>query len=142
METLFIQAGIAIPAHELHIETSRAGGPGGQYVNKTESRVILRWNILHTSALTQEQKERVLAYFGHKITNDGDLIIIAATERSQHQNKELAYKRLAQELKKALYIPKKRIATTVSKIAKEKNIQHKKRRALIKKFRSKVSHEE
>lgn len=142
MENLYIQAGVEIPAHELHIETSRAGGPGGQYVNKTESRVMLRWNLMHTTALTEEQKARALAYFSNKLTEEGDILITAATERSQHQNRELAYKRLTQELKKALFIPKKRIATTVSKIAKEKNIQHKKRRALIKKFRSKVSHEE
>lgn len=139
---LHIQGSISIPEHELVIETSRAGGPGGQHVNKTESRVTLRWNITHTTALTDEQKARVSQYFHNTVTEEGDILIITATERSQHQNKELAYKKLAELLRKALYIPKKRIATTVSQSTKEKNIQQKKKRALIKKFRSKISHDE
>lgn len=139
---LYVQNNIIIPGHELVIETSRAGGPGGQHVNKTESRVTLRWNVLHTTALTEEQKARVLRHFHNKLTEEGDILIITATERSQHQNKEHAYKKLIEAVRKALYVPKKRMATKIPKARKEKNLQHKKKHSVIKKLRSKLRTEE
>ena len=57
---LSIKNGIIIPEHELEITTSRAGGPGGQHVNKTSTRITVRWNVKNTNALNPEQKERVL----------------------------------------------------------------------------------
>lgn len=142
MSNVYVQNGIIIPEDELIIETSRAGGPGGQHVNKTNSRVVLRWNIVTSRVLTEEQKEHVGRYFQSRLTHEGELIIAVSTMRSQHQNKELAYERLAQELRSALYIPKKRVPTSISKTAKEKGAQHKKRRSLIKKFRGSVQHDE
>lgn len=128
---------IIIPAHELIFETSRSGGPGGQHVNKTESRVMLRWNLFNTTILNDAQKERAKKYFGERITHEGDLIITATTMRSQHQNKEYAYKKLIIELKKALFVPKSRIPTTLSKTAKERGLARKKKHSYIKKMRTK-----
>jgi ribosome-associated protein len=132
-----IKNGIVIPSHELEITTSRAGGPGGQHVNKAETRVTLRWNAHKTTALNEEQKARVLQNLHTRLTSDGDLIIHNSSSRSQQQNKQMALAQLAQEIRKALHVPKKRMATHVSKAVKESRFRVKTRRSMIKKMRSK-----
>lgn len=131
-----IKNGIIIPGHEIEVATSKAGGPGGQHVNKTESRITVRWNVKTTTALNEIQKERVLQNLQSRLTADGDLIINNSTSRSQQQNKEKALEQLAQEVRKALYVPKKRMATRVTKAGKESRLQEKTRRSSIKKMRS------
>ncbi len=128
-----IKNGIVIPASELKITTSRASGPGGQHVNKTETRITVRWNVKETDALNEKQKERVLQNLKTHLTDNGDLIIHNSTSRSQQQNKELALKNLAQKVKKALYIPKKRIPTRISKAKKESRLREKKHQSTLKK---------
>lgn len=135
-----VKNGITIPEHELEITTSRSGGAGGQHVNKTDTRITVRWNVKNTTALTEEQKMRVLQNLEHKLTTEGDLIIHSSESRSQHQNKELALKNLAAIVRKALFVPKKRMATTVSKSTKEKRLHSKKRHGEIKKMRGKIEY--
>ena len=139
---LSIKNGIIIPEHELEITTSRAGGPGGQHVNKTSTRITVRWNVKNTNALNPEQKERVLQKLAPQLTSEGDLIIHNSASRSQEQNKRMAFARLAQEVRNALHIPKKRMATKVSRGVKEARLHEKSRRGFIKKMRSKRIHEE
>lgn len=139
---LSIKNGIIIPEHELEITTSRAGGPGGQHVNKTSTRITVRWNVKNTNALNPEQKERVLQKLASQLTIEGDLIIHNSASRSQEQNKRMALARLAQEVRNALHIPKKRMATKISKGVKESRLHEKSRRSFIKKMRSKRIHEE
>ncbi len=135
--SLYIKNGINIPENELEITTSRSGGPGGQHVNKTNTRVTVRWNIKNTNVLTPEKKEMVLKNLGNQITLDGDLIVHNNSSRSQIKNKEMAFETLAQKIRKALYVPKKRIKTNVTKSAKENRLQKKSHKSLIKKTRSK-----
>jgi len=134
---LFIKNGITIPDHELEITTSRAGGPGGQHVNKTDTRITVRWNVNNTQALTEEQKARVLEKLHNRLTSEGDLIVHNSASRSQNQNKKSALSILAQEIRDALYIPKKRIATKIPKALKEARLKTKSHRSSIKKMRSK-----
>lgn len=131
-----IKNSIVIPDHELEITASRSGGPGGQHVNKTSTRITVRWNVRQTTALSDTQKERVLQKLASRLTIDGDLIISNSTSRSQQQNKELALERLADTIRKALYIPKRRMKTRVPKKAKEARLKAKTYRSTIKKMRS------
>lgn len=137
MEDLHIKNGIIVPAHELEISASRSGGPGGQHVNKTSTKITVRWNVKNTQALTPEQKERVLAKLASQLTLDGDLLIHNSSSRSQQQNKDMALKKLALEIRKALHVPKKRMKTVVSAQAQEARLHEKAHHGTIKKLRSK-----
>jgi ribosome-associated protein len=134
---LHIKNDITIPSHELEISSSRSGGAGGQHVNKTSTRITVRWNVRTTAALTDEQKERVLQKLAHKLTNEGELIVHNSASRSQQQNKEQALAQLAHELRNALYVPKKRMKTRISQQTKETRLEKKAQRSEIKKGRSK-----
>lgn len=133
---IFVQEGVIIPEHELEISTSRSGGAGGQHVNKTESKVTVRWNVKTSNAITDEQKVRIIENLGTRLTEDGDFIIHSSESRSQQHNRMAALKRLEKEIKKALHVPKRRMKTRVSKQAKEARLQEKKYRSSIKKLRS------
>lgn len=133
-----IKNGIVIPGYEIEITASRAGGPGGQHVNKASTRITIRWNVPTTSVLTAIQKERVLQKLAHRLTSEGDLIIHSGVSRNQRHNKEDALNRLASEIRKALHVPKKRIPTCIPKSVKEARLTFKKRRGEIKKTRGKI----
>jgi ribosome-associated protein len=134
---LFIKHGITIPEHELEISSSRAGGPGGQHVNKTNSKITVRFNIAQSSALPEFLKARVIEKLATQLTSEGDLVVHNSESRSQQQNKELALARLALILRQALHIPKKRIATKIPHAKQEARLQNKTQRSSIKKMRSK-----
>ena len=137
MNDVLVKNGIVIPGAELEFAASKSGGPGGQHVNKTESRITVRWNVLASVALNDEQKERVLQKLQSRLTSDGYLIINEGGSRSQQQNKEVVLARLAEEIRKALHVPKKRMATKVSAGVKKKRVDSKRLHGGIKKMRSK-----
>lgn len=126
-----------IPESEIEITASRSGGPGGQHVNKTSTRITLRWNVQKSTALTPEQKERAVAYLNTRLTTEGDLIIHNSSTRSQMRNKEAALHELYALVQKALYIPKKRVKTKIPKALQKKRLENKTRHGVIKKMRSK-----
>ncbi len=133
---------IVIPAHELEITASRASGSGGQHVNKSNTRITVRWNVLQSHALSDEQKERVMQKLHPHVTHEGDYIVHNSESRSQHINKKHALMHLAQEVRKALFVPKKRMATRVSKSAQQARLQSKAQRSTIKKMRGKKIQED
>ena len=132
---LHIKNSTIIPEHELTITASRSSGPGGQHVNKTSSRITVRWNVHKTAALTDEQKERVLQKLAAELTSEGDILVSSSASRSQHQNRELALQQLAKKIKEALYVPKKRVKRHLSHAIKESRLQAKKHHAFLKKRR-------
>lgn len=136
--SLKINSSIEIPPGELQFQFSRSGGPGGQNVNKVESRVEVSFNIPASKVLSSKQKERLLSKLASRIDSDGNLRISAQESRSQYANREVAIARLAEVLRKGLVVPRKRVTTKPSRAAKEERLQRKKSHSAKKRMRGRV----
>jgi ribosome-associated protein len=117
---------ISLIGAELVFTTSRSSGPGGQNVNKVNSKVTIKWNVADSFAITQEEKETLLQKLKGKLTVDNVLIVTAQDKRSQLENKEAAILRLERMINKAFEVKKKRKATKPTKSSVQKRIQSKK----------------
>ena len=139
---LQVTAAIQIPDSELIESFVRASGPGGQNVNKVASAVELRFDVAASPSLTDALRQRLLARRDRRLTGDGVLVIQANRFRDQSKNRADARDRLAEILRAALHVPKKRVATKPTRASKERRIASKKKRAQHKQTRSKHwSHE-
>lgn len=136
-KNLPIKTDLTIPEDELTISASRSGGAGGQHVNKTSSRITVQWNIQTSRALSDEQRQRLLAKLQSQLSNEGLITVHHSSSRSQHQNKQAALELLAEKIRRALHVPKKRLATGMTQGAKEKRLQSKRLHSALKKMRSK-----
>ena len=123
---------------ELSFQTSRSGGPGGQNVNKVNSRVTLKWDVVHSTILPEEQKELLVKKLASRLTKDGILMLTAQDSRSQLQNKETVLHKLDELLLRAFTPRKVRKATKPSKAARQRRIQSKKLRSEKKEWRRKL----
>ena len=112
---------------EISFQTSRSSGPGGQNVNKVESRVELRFTIEASQLLSPEQKNRLLTKLAARLTAEGELLITAQEDRSQLRNKDIALRKLHELLLRALHQDKPRKATKPSKSAVRKRLETKKK---------------
>ncbi len=120
---------------ELKFKTSRSSGPGGQHVNKVNTKVELRFDITNSALLSEEEKEILLSKLKNKINNLGILIIISKHSRSQIKNKQKAIEQFYVLIRRALTPSKKRIATKTPASVKRKRLEEKMRRAEIKELR-------
>jgi ribosome-associated protein len=120
-EDLRITERLAIPLAEVVLRTSRSSGPGGQHANVTASRVEASFDVLSSRALSESQRARILARAGERI------VAVAQDERSQIRNRELALRRLADRLARALAVPRKRRATRPTAASRERRLQAKRR---------------
>lgn len=129
---------IEIPFHELDFTYVRSRGPGGQNVNRTNSAAVLRWNLFASSALSEELKNRIYGKIKNQLTEEGDVIIRSDVHRDQDQNRSESIKRLHDLLKRALFVPKKRVATKPTRSSVRKRLEGKKVRSETKQNRQKV----
>jgi ribosome-associated protein len=127
--------GLAIPDEELTFVFSRAGGPGGQNVNKVATRVTLLFDVAGSRGLTPDQKERILSRLATRVSRAGVLRVVCQTARSQAANRALAIERFAALLRSALRREKPRTATRVSAAEKERRLAEKRLRARLKRGR-------
>jgi len=134
-EDLPVARGVVIPASELEIRASRAGGPGGQHVNTTASKVELRWDVRRTSALSDVQRARVLEALANRITDDGILVLQGSEHRSQHRNREAVLARLRTLVADALVPPRERRATRPTRSSQRRRMDDKRERGETKKLR-------
>jgi len=125
-EPLKINNSVAIPRAELEVRASRSSGPGGQHVNTSSTRVDVTWNVRTSTALTEAQRERALKMLAPRLSADGSMRHEASDTRSQKQNRELAEQRLAEAVRRALMVPKKRKATRPTRSSVEKRLEGKK----------------
>lgn len=124
-------------SHEITFQVSRSSGPGGQNVNKVNSRVVLRFDVMSSGLLTNDQKALLLTRLSGRLSKEGVLLLPAQESRSQSRNKEDALRKFDELLKEAFTPVKKRRKTKPSKGSKEKRMKHKKSHSEKKQWRKK-----
>jgi len=132
---LIVNARLAIPPNELTIKASRAGGPGGQHVNTSSTRVEVTWDARHSPAVSAADLARLETKLVTRLDARGVVRVSASDTRSQAQNRDLALERLARLIREALVVPRARRATKPTRASKEARIDTKKRRSSVKKDR-------
>jgi ribosome-associated protein len=130
-----VARGVAVPLSEVELRASRSSGPGGQHANVTASRVEAVFDVAASAALSDEQKRRVIARAGPRLT------AVAQDARSQARNRELALERLRSRLAAALAVPRPRRATKPTKASRRRRLESKRQRAQRKRER-RPPHEE
>jgi ribosome-associated protein len=120
---------VSLPVSEIAIRVSRSSGPGGQHAQKSSTRVEAVFDVEASGAMTEAQKRRVIARAGPVLR------AIAQDERSQLRNRELAVERLAEKLRAALAVPRRRVPTRPGAAARERRLTEKKRRSRVKRLR-------
>ena len=128
-ESSRVTPSVAIPRSEIVLRASRSSGPGGQHANTSETRVEATFDVEASAALSDAQKRRV-------VTKAGPVLrAVAQDERSQWRNRELATRRVVEQLRDALHVPRRRVATLPSAAARERRLESKRRRAEAKRLR-------
>lgn len=127
-----------IPFHEYQFEATRSSGAGGQHINKTESAVILRWNLSQSEAFSDDVKYKLHFKLKNYMNQEGEVLIRSQESRSQKQNKDMCIEKLNYILKNALKEPKKRIKTKPTRSSQRKRVEGKKHRSEIKAGRQKI----
>jgi len=131
-ESIRVTRSVTIPRSEVELRFSRSSGPGGQHAQRTESRVEAVFDVAGSSALTERQKQRVIARSGPVLR------AVAQDERSQWRNRELAVERLVEQLREALRVQRPRRPTKPSAEARERRLRKKRHRSDVKRLRRAV----
>jgi len=126
---------IALAEWELTESFTRSSGPGGQNVNKVSTRVTLRWSVAESRVLSDGQRARLLSRLEARLTRTGELVVHADRTRSQASNREDARARLAEIVRAALHVPKRRRPTKPTKGSQRRRLSEKKRRSDTKRQR-------
>jgi ribosome-associated protein len=135
MPDLTVNARVTIPEDELRLSFARSGGPGGQNVNKVETKVEVRWRPAESEALSEADREWLLDKLSGRLTVDGDLIAVSSRHRTRERNRTDALEKLAETVRKALKRPKRRRPTRRTRASIERRLEEKKRRSDVKRSR-------
>ena len=128
---------LQIPSNELVFEASRSGGPGGQNVNKVNTRIMLRFDVVNSPSLSDWQRGRIRSRLATRITKDGVLVIVSQRHRTQRANRQATVERFGELLREALKRRRVRKKTKPSRGSIERRLESKKRHSRQKKARSK-----
>jgi ribosome-associated protein len=128
-ESIRVTRSVVVPLGEIDLRFSRSSGPGGQHAQKSETRVEAVFDVEASTALTPAQKRRVIARAGPVLR------AVAQDERSQWQNRELAIERIADQLRDALRVRRRRVATKPTAASVERRLEQKRRRSRTKRLR-------
>ncbi len=142
MSTLLINNHLAIPLKELQIQAVRSSGPGGQNVNKVNSKVVLQWNVRQSNALPAPIQARLLARYGHRISEQGLLTITSQRYRDQPRNRADCLQKLREMVQTVQHPPAKRHATKPTWTSRVKRLEQKRRSGERKKMRRPPSWDE
>lgn len=134
-EEIAIRPGLSIPEEEVAFRTSPSSGPGGQNVNKVETRVTLLFEVDACSRLSGEQKALLGKRLSTRISKAGVLRLVCQRHRSQAANRREVIERFARLLAEALTLARRRRPTRASKAAKERRLEEKRHRARVKRGR-------
>jgi ribosome-associated protein len=124
-----VTSSVRIPLAELSFRATRSGGPGGQHVNTSSTRIELWWDAAASPSLTALQRERVIASLGGRLTEDGKLRIVSSETRSQSRNRDAALDRFRAVLAGALAVRKSRRPTRPTRASRERRLKEKRVRA-------------
>jgi ribosome-associated protein len=139
---LEIDSNLSIPGAEISEAASRSSGPGGQHVNKSNTRVTLRWNIRKSRALSSRQRAQLLKHLRVRLTLEGDLVVNADRTRSRSRNREHARERIIELVREALTEREVRVPTRPSRASKLRVQKAKSIRSAIKSRRGRVSRDD
>jgi ribosome-associated protein len=132
---LAISPDLQLPVSELEFRASRSGGPGGQHVNTSSTRVEVWWDVAASPTLSEAQRQRLLARLAARLDGTGRLRLVSSTSRSQLRNREDVTERLREVVAQALAVPKPRKRTKPSRAAKAARVDAKRRRSAVKQER-------
>jgi ribosome-associated protein len=139
---LEITSDLVLPLSELDFRATRSGGPGGQHVNTSSTRIEVWWDIGASPSLTDAQRTRLLERLATRLDGEGRLRIVASQSRSQLRNREAATERLRELVAAALAVAKPRKRTRPSRAAKAARVEAKRRRSATKRDRRAPHHDE
>lgn len=133
---IWVGEGLELPEAELTFTTSRSGGPGGQNVNKVDTRVTLLFDVAGSPSLSEEQRALIRERLSGRINKEGVLRVVSSRHRTQFANREAAQRRFVELLQQALMPDKDRIRVPVPAAAKERRLQAKRHRKRVKRERT------